>query len=336
MLNFDGFTIYKHGMNGPYDLKNLTLSSENGTLIDSRDHAYTTTTYNYTDFQHLVALTGSYSDYGRDIDGDFIFDYLTIDVRVILVNPGYCVIKARLMDSFEQEIVWAENTTYLRENQPQIIQLNFDGPAIFDHGVDGLYYLRDVYIYHTGDPNQPDYANEAYTTNTYKWTWFGVPIDFTPPVTTLSIGLPQHINLLGEVYVTSDTLFTLEAIDTNGLSSGVALTGYRIYSMTHDTGWITDTPPLTFHICTCAADGTYCADYNSTDNAGNVEITNTAIVILDNTPPTTTLTIGEPKYISDSTYVTPDTQFTLEATDTASGIYSTAYESTMRHMTLSG
>jgi hypothetical protein len=55
------------------------------------------------------------------------------------------------------------------------------------------------------------------------------------------------------------------------------------------------------------SDGAYHIDYNSTDFAGNVELTNTVIVILDNTPPTTSLTIGEPKYISDITYVTPDT-----------------------------
>jgi hypothetical protein len=49
------------------------------------------------------------------------------------------------------------------------------------------------------------------------------------------------------------------------------------------------------------------------------------VVILDVTPPTTTLTIGQPKYISDTTYVTPDTPLILEATDTGSGVYSIAY-----------
>jgi hypothetical protein len=47
--------------------------------------------------------------------------------------------------------------------------------------------------------------------------------------------------------------------------------------------------------------------------------------MMDNAPPTTTLTIGEPKYVSDTTYVTPDTPFTLEATDTGSGVYTTYY-----------
>jgi len=48
--------------------------------------------------------------------------------------------------------------------------------------------------------------------------------------------------------------------------------------------------------------------------------------IIDNIPPTTTLTIGEPKYVSKATYVVPDTPFTLEATDEESGVNSTFYK----------
>jgi len=57
----------------------------------------------------------------------------------------------------------------------------------------------------------------------------------------------------------------------------------------------------------------------------NLWLTPTGDFILDNTPPTTSLNIGEPKYTSDTTYVTPDTPFTLAATDTGSGVKSTAY-----------
>jgi hypothetical protein len=96
-----------------------------------------------------------------------------VDAEVMLANPGYCIIKARLMDTNEEEIVWAENTAYLEANQPQIIQLNFDGKEIYNHSVNGPYYLRDVYIYHTGDPYQPDYVYDAYTTAPYSYTEFG-------------------------------------------------------------------------------------------------------------------------------------------------------------------
>lgn len=77
------------------------------------------------------------------------------------------------MDMNEKEIVWAENIAYLEAGLPQIIPLDFDGEAIYNHGVDGPYYLKDVYIYHRGDPTQADYVKDAYTTGFYSYTTFG-------------------------------------------------------------------------------------------------------------------------------------------------------------------
>jgi hypothetical protein len=148
-------------------------------------------------------------------------------------------------------------------------------------------------------------------------------VDNTPPTTTLAISSPKYVDSSGNIYVTSSTPFTLSAEDNVG-GSGVSTTGYRIRNTSYDSGWITSTPPIEFYL-TGLADGEYFIEYNSTDSIGNVETPNVQEVILDNTPPTATLTIGEPKYISDTTYVTPDTPFTLEATDTGSGVYSIAY-----------
>ena len=53
-LDFDGKTIRKHGINGPYYLKNLILQSGssdvNMTLCDAAPHDYVTSEYNYLDF----------------------------------------------------------------------------------------------------------------------------------------------------------------------------------------------------------------------------------------------------------------------------------------------
>jgi hypothetical protein len=145
--------------------------------------------------------------------------------------------------------------------------------------------------------------------------------DTTPPVTLLVIKEPKFV-VNDITYLTSATTIDLTAED-NPYGSGLASTAYRIYNVAFDTGWTTYTLPFNL---TGLGDGTYQIDYNSTDNVGNVEPTNTVTVFLDNTPPTTSLTIGEPKYISDTTYVTPDTPFTLEADDKeGSGVYSVAY-----------
>jgi len=143
----------------------------------------------------------------------------------------------------------------------------------------------------------------------------------TPPVTLLTIGEPQYTDPLNNIYVSSETSFNLTAEDNLG-GSGVMATSYKIYNYTYSTDWLTYEEPFNL---TQFTDGLYFIDFNSTDYAGNVEPTNTVAIILDNTPPTTTLLIGDPEYISDTIYVTPDTPFTLEATDSGSGIYSTAY-----------
>jgi hypothetical protein len=151
-------------------------------------------------------------------------------------------------------------------------------------------------------------------------------LDSNAPTTTLTKGEPKYIDLSGNVYLTSSTPLTLTAEDNVG-GTGVASIGYRIRNATQNFGWITSAFPIQFYMIGLA-DGAYFIDYNSTDTKGNVELTNTAIVILDDTPPETALTIGDPQYVSNKPYVTSDTPFTLEATDVGSGVKLTAYRIT--------
>ncbi len=151
-----------------------------------------------------------------------------------------------------------------------------------------------------------------------------MPSDVEPPTTALEM-IPTFIDAASNMYVSSNTLFNMTATDNLG-GSGVASTAYKIRTSasaaTYDSGWLPYKGP--FYLGGLA-DGNYFVDYNSTDNAGNIEPTITVVVILDNTPPTTVQTIGDPRYISGGTYVTPDTPFALEATDTGSGVKSIVY-----------
>lgn len=190
-LDFDGVSIFLNGVNGPYYLKYLTLYDGTGALMDTLNNAYKTGTYSYGDFQRpLVGLTGSYSDYGTDEDSDGKFDKLTVEMGVLLASPGYCVAKARLTDANEEEIAWAEKIVQLGSDGPETIQLDFAGEAIYNHGVDGPYHLSDVYVYHAGDPFQPSYVNEAYTTSAYNYCQFGncPPVADAGPDRTAMVG----------------------------------------------------------------------------------------------------------------------------------------------------
>lgn len=142
------------------------------------------------------------------------------------------------------------------------------------------------------------------------------PIDTTPPTTSLEISTPKYVDALGNVYITSSTTLMLDAIDNSGTGSGVANTGYKIYNATYDTGWIISAPPMSFQI-TGLDDGTYNIDFNSTDYVGNVESTNTQIVMLDNTGPSVTV-VNPPVGWALQDGVT----FIASAVDSGSGVFS--------------
>jgi len=109
------------------------------------------------------------------------------------------------------------------------------------------------------------------------------PPDPVPPTTTLATGDPKYTDPSGNVFVTSSTSFTLTAED-NLDGSGVATTGYRIRGESYNSGWTSSAPPIEFYL-TALVDGSYFIDYNSTDNAGNIETMQTVSVTLDNSGP---------------------------------------------------
>ncbi|MEW5937211.1 MAG: chitobiase/beta-hexosaminidase C-terminal domain-containing protein, partial [Candidatus Thermoplasmatota archaeon] len=139
----------------------------------------------------------------------------------------------------------------------------------------------------------------------------------TPPVTTLTIGVPSY-TAGTDIYVNSSTQFNLTATDDAG--SGVASTWYRIWNGTW-SDWIIYTGNFTLN----GTDGTRYIEHNSTDVAGNNEATKNQTVILDNGLPGTMITVGDPKFGTTPLYVNSSTQFNLTASDVGSGVASTWY-----------
>jgi len=135
-----------------------------------------------------------------------------------------------------------------------------------------------------------------------------VMLDNSAPTTTLSIGLPMYASG-ADTYINSDTYITLSPTDT---SSGVDYSEYSI----NGGGWITYGTPFRIY----GADGLYTISYRSVDNLGNVETTQEQDVILDNTAPEITLTIGSPQYGTTPLWVTSGTPFTISLTDSGSGV----------------
>jgi hypothetical protein len=136
--------------------------------------------------------------------------------------------------------------------------------------------------------------------NEYTWTIEVVPA----PITSLVVGDPHHE--AARSYVTSSTPIDLSVEDRGG--TGILFTDYRV----DNGGWVNYTAEGRFFL---HGDGAHGVDWYSADRAGNREAMESAVIVVDNTPPGTTLLIGDPKYAPERCFVTSRTPLSLEAED---------------------
>ncbi|MCI0497333.1 MAG: right-handed parallel beta-helix repeat-containing protein, partial [Thermoplasmata archaeon] len=137
-------------------------------------------------------------------------------------------------------------------------------------------------------------------------------VEDTGPTTTLMVGPPSHGT--SPTYVTSTTTFTLSATDA---ASGVQYTEYFVDSLP----WMTYGSP--FNVSAAGAHTIY---YRSVDNVNNTEANQTIDIFVDDTAPTTTLTVGSPRYGANDTYVTSSSPFSLSGSDgSGSGVAAIDY-----------
>jgi len=136
--------------------------------------------------------------------------------------------------------------------------------------------------------------------NGYLWTIEVVP----GPVTSLVVGKPRHEST--RLYVTSSTPIDFSAEDLGG--TGIIFTTYRV----DGGGWVNYTAEGRFFL---HGEGPHNVDWFSADRVGNRERMVSAVIVVDDTPPATTVLVGDPKYVSETRFVTSRTPLSLDATD---------------------
>lgn len=135
-----------------------------------------------------------------------------------------------------------------------------------------------------------------------------VHIDKTPPVTKISMN-PKPQDEVKDLQIVNDiTFFTLDATDTG---SGAAFTEYRI-----DRGEWLPYEPFTIH-----QSGQHLIEFKSTDSAGNQESPKALSVLVDTSPPSSTITVNK-KTIApgESLYSKAAVTVALSANDNVSRI----------------
>ncbi|MHC1571673.1 MAG: S8 family serine peptidase [Methanosarcinales archaeon] len=209
-LRFEGIRLRQSKYNGTYDLRYLELynafypippmsplviSSERGleeTIergeiapenvsamyvgeLDYRRYAYTTSYYNYTDFQRPPAeFTDLYSDYGEDTDGDGLYDYLVVEVGVNVTKAGRYQVSGELWENGTynryNRVDYTTKSAHLSEGD-HTIKLKFSGIEIRNNGYNGTYDLKYLCLYNP-TYHKLDYRYYACTTSHYNYTDF--------------------------------------------------------------------------------------------------------------------------------------------------------------------
>lgn len=185
------FDLYDLKSPGPYRIEGLSLYDENGNKIDTSREKYITKTY---DIKHDInavqrqsaKLTGSYSDYGSDINGDGLYEYLTVDVGVMVYDSGNYSVIGYLYDGDGKKVVWSIGSAILPVGS-NILHMDFDGKTIERHRFNGTYNLKELELIR-GDSvrenlSAEDTVMDASATQPYNYSEF---VDPTWPEKRLS------------------------------------------------------------------------------------------------------------------------------------------------------
>jgi len=194
-LNFGShkirFDLYDLKSPGPYRIERLALYDENGDKIDTSKEKYITRTYDIKPDINMVQrqsakLTGSYSDYGSDINGDGLYEYLTVDVGVMVYDPGNYSVIGYLYDGNGKNVVWSIGSGLLPIGSSRL-HMDFDGKTIERHRFNGTYHLKELELIR-GDSvienlSTEDLLMDATVTHPYNYREF---VDPTWPEKRLS------------------------------------------------------------------------------------------------------------------------------------------------------
>ncbi|MFH1101550.1 MAG: PGF-pre-PGF domain-containing protein [Methanobacteriota archaeon] len=323
-LVFNGLDIYAKARDGPYVVSFISVVQAGVGEIARVNNVHTTDAYAYTAFQHPDAaahFTGTYSGYASNVDGDDEYEYLIINVAVDIGVEGDYDFYGDLYADGGDVWVDGDDASANLETGVQIIQLKFEGDAIYSSLTDGPYILGYVRVSADidGSPLVLDSASNVFTITAYEYTDFeSEPVEpLAPPENVQSISVsndPFSPNAdsykdTTSVTVTADASQTLylniynseNDIKRTGLAlSGVGTTYTATWNGKDDSNTVVTDDTYRIKVST--------GSYGDPSN----EATETTTVVVDNTAPTgATVTINNGDSFANSTSAT----LTLTGTD---------------------
>jgi hypothetical protein len=317
----------KHRFNGN-DLWNITSHT---TITFSSEDQYSGVNYSWytVDGQYFEGSTFDLQGYG---EGSHLISYGSIDH---LGNNETSIFITIWVDDSAPEIdltiglprypLWPYNGCNVTSTT-QFTLTGADKPTSHNVGVNFLWYTIDD-DYYVGT----SFDLSGYGIGSHSVTWGGIDylgnnetggtnlvfLDTNPPITDLNINIPKYRESDNDYWNVRDTTpFILTSYDQY---SGVKLTWYTV-----DNEYFEAT---NFNLVGFE-EGLHILTWGSIDNLGNNETGNSIRVYLDNSPSSTGITLGNPKFrVNSNDYwnITGSTIFTLVADDQYSGVKLTWY-----------
>ena len=161
-----------------------------------------------------------------------------------------------------------------------------------------------------------------WASETYHLGPFTILPKVVGPVTSILEDAEILVDYEGKIYLNHETFIDLQIYDPHQKTPDKSY--YKLFNSQFDSGVKQYSQSFKLEDLT---DGQYTMNFWTTSiDAQFNEPTNTKIIILDSTPPTTSHTIGSPQSSDGvNTIVTPITPITLDAVDDGSGVESTNY-----------
>jgi hypothetical protein len=280
-----------------------------------------------------IGISGSYKDYGTDYQGAYwpcpIGSWVEPEEPDCLQDSSTdfdCMPEYWNFHSDKGAVAFVGSTAETSGIMGgPVMQYFFESYA-----TDGERVLGDLWNSVSGKVLSGGHSIGSDWDRTRRWLYINVFGDPTlhlgglpdkPPETSISLDTTTPYHISGSTtYVTSSTDFTLSATDDGG---PVVSHHYRYYQ----PGFTKPSFSIGSSISIAGLDGEYIIEYYSTDTGGNTDYPfGSKLVILDNSKPDTTISIGTPKHIDVlDTYISSDTEIYLSASDDWSGVDETYY-----------
>jgi PKD repeat protein len=226
-LDFSGTEIFHHGTNGPYNVSLvLWATSRESFAIENRSDFLQTDPYSFTEFEGSQAyISGSYSDTGTDLDGDGVYEYLTLSKDFTVTRMGNYRLEGYLETGNSSTVVYS--TAVLVSSPGTVrIPLNFDGEPIGQSRKNGPYKITALALYDADKEIQ--FIPYATDTAAYQYTDFiPAPVIITGPFRDYPIdhdrnGVYEYLAV--ETGVTADVpgTYVLSGVLTDAAGAPVA------------------------------------------------------------------------------------------------------------------